>query len=41
MGLALKELMIRIQLEREVDELLHKAEEKDSKIINLFSDKHV
>lgn len=41
MGATLKELMLRIQLEKEVDSKLHSIDEKDSQLVDLFCNHHV
>jgi hypothetical protein len=41
MGDSLKELMIRIQIERKVEEHLHIEGEKDTQLSDLFCESHV
>lgn len=41
MGNALKELMVRIQMEKKVEDLLHFTDDKDCKLAELFCNSHV
>lgn len=41
MGDSLKELMLRIQIERKVEEYLHFESEKDTQLSDLFCESHV
>lgn len=41
MGNALKEIMVRMQIESKVEGLLHFTEDKDSKLSDLFCMHHV
>lgn len=41
MGASLKELMLRMQLEKEVDSKLRSIDEKDFQLVDLFCNNHV